>query len=226
MDIIFFAALAIYIFFKLSKELGKVDEEEKNNIQEAVAKRKEKLSEIQNQIVENAKKQIIEVIATKSKIEEEILSNLSGQNREIFITALQRSNISAEFFLNGAKSAFEMILKSFAEGNLETLKFLLSDKIYQDFESAIKQRNSENKKLVTNLIAIEEAKILSAQIHDNIAFVTVSFSSKQINYLENSASEILEGKKDEIAQISDIWTFRRDLNSSNPNWNISATSNS
>jgi len=225
MELIFFAALALYIFLRLFKEFGKINEDEKRNLEEIVAKKKEKMQEVQQQMIEKAKQQIAQAISTQAKIEEEILSSIDHNNREIFLSIIQRSNITAEFFLNGAKSVFEMVLKSFAEGNLAELKTLLSEKIYQGFEGAVNQRNAENKKMVTNLIAIDDAKIISAQITDNLALVTVSFSSRQINYLLNQTDEIIEGRKDEIAQVHDTWTFKRDLNSTSPNWVVNATLN-
>jgi len=34
---------------------------------------------------------------------------------------------------------------------------------------------------------------------------------------------VIEGSKTEIVQVNDIWTFKKDLTSSNPNWVIIAT---
>lgn len=233
MDIIFFAALAFYIFFKLSKQLGKIDEEEKKQIEEKLAKKREEILAVQKQIIAQAQSQqkIVGGRSTEdsaeeqNKSEEKILSALDEKSRENFLAILQACKISAEFFVDGAKSAFEMIIKAFAGGDLDTLKFLLSEKIYQGFEAAINRRKAEERTLTTNMIAIEKAEIVSVLMMENIASIAVKFVSKQINYITDKNGQIVEGRKDEISEITDIWTFKKDIHSQDPNWVVYSTSN-
>lgn len=222
MDIIFFAAIAFFIFYKLNKQLGKVDEEEKKNIELKVVAARKKILDAQ-QVIKQQKQQSSFAIEADNQASEKILNSLDVATKEIFNNILNRTNISAEFFVNGVKSAFEMILKSFASADLETLKFLLSDKIFKGFESAIIQRKLAEKTLITNLISIEKAEIISALIFENNASVAIKIVSKQINYIIDSKGQTVEGKKDEINEITDIWTFKKDINSANPNWVVSAT---
>ncbi len=222
MDIIFFAAIAFFIFYKLNKQLGKVDEEEKKNIELKVVSAREKILEAQQFIKQQQHKSSI-VIETDNQVSEKILNSLDAATKESFGNILNRTNISAEFFVNGVKSAFEMILKAFASADLETLKFLLADKIFKGFEGAIIQRKSAEKTLITNLISIEKSEIISALIFENNASVVMKIVSKQINYIIDSKGQTVEGKKDEINEITDIWTFKKDINSANPNWVVSAT---
>ena len=222
MDIIFFAAIAFFIFYKLNKQLGKVDEEEKKNIELKVVSAREKILEAQQFIKQQQHKSSI-VIEADNQVSEKILNSLDAATKESFGNILNRTNISAEFFVNGVKSAFEMILKAFASADLETLKFLLSDKIFKGFEGAIIQRKSAEKTLITNLISIEKSEIISALIFENNASVVMKIVSKQINYIIDSKGQTVEGKKDEINEITDIWTFKKDINSANPNWVVSAT---
>jgi predicted lipid-binding transport protein (Tim44 family) len=221
MDIIFFAAIAFFIFYKLNKQLGKIDEEEKKNIELKVVSTQKKILEVQQAI--NQQQQSSLTIETDNQASEKILNSLDAKTKESFDNILNRTNISAEFFINGVKSAFEMILKAFASSDLETLKFLLSDKIFKGFESAIIQRKSAEKTLITNLISIEKSEIISALIFENNASVVMKIVSKQINYIIDSKGQTIEGRKDEINEITDIWTFKKDVNSANPNWVVSAT---
>ena len=229
MDILFLAAIAFYIFFKLSKQLGKIDEEEKNKIQEKLAQRRSEILVAQQEIVEKINKEKLVGSAStieQKKSEDKIFTNLDEATKQNLQAILQRCNLSVEFFISGAKSAFEMIIKSFAGADLATLKLLLSDKIYQGFEAAINNRKTQEQILTTNVIAIEKVEIISAMMLENIASITVKFVSKQINYISNKDGAIVEGRKDEIAEITDIWTFKRDVTSPNPNWTVAATSNS
>lgn len=223
MDIIFFAAVAFFVFYKLSKQLGKIDEEEKKSINDRVAQRKEEMRIIQEKLQQRAG-QTAQEIEVQDKASEKILETLDEKNRAQFLEILQSAKISAEFFLNGAKSAFEMIIKAFAASDLDTLKMLLAPKIYEGFESAINKRKSEEKTLNTNIIAIEKVEIVSVMKVDNTASVAVRFVSKQINYVTGKNGEITEGRKDAIAHLTDVWTFKKDLASQDPNWVVTATS--
>lgn len=223
MDIIFFAAVSIFIFFKLRAELGKISDEEKTKITEKIKADREKIIAIQKQISGVVEKAIEQSIEQQNQSNEKVLGNLSEPLRQTLLQIFQRRNITAEFFINGTKSCFEMIIKAFADKDLTTLKFLLSEKIYAGFESAISKRNAEEKNLCSNLIAIEKAEILEAIIVNNQALITVKITSRQINYFTNKTGEIIEGKKDEIQEMYDIWTFKKDLDSINPNWIVSTT---
>lgn len=214
MDILFFAAIAFLIFYKLSKELGKISEEEKKHFENIAAKRIEEIATIQGKIIQK----ISEITEEQMQAEENILKDLDPATRASFTEILQKSGINAEFFMVGAKSAFEMIIKAFAAGDLVTLRNLLADNIYAGFEAAINARNAQEKTLVTNLISIEKALITSASLANNIASVVVKITSKQINYIADKSGQVVEGKKDEISQLTDVWTFRKDVTSPNPNW--------
>jgi predicted lipid-binding transport protein (Tim44 family) len=216
---LFFAALTFIIFLKLGSQLGKVDEEEKSQIEAKIAKKRAEIAAIQNQVIER----ITEISSEQSKAEEELLKDLGSAIKKNLLEIFQRCNISTSFFLNGAKSSFEMVLKAFASSDLETLKMLLSENIYKGFESSIEARKTKEQTLITNLILVEKTEIIAANLSEKIASVVVKFSSKQINYILNKDNVVIEGKKDEINHLIDIWTFKKDISSPNPNWAISNT---
>jgi len=223
MDIIFFAAVSIFIFFKLRSQLGKISDEEKTQITEKIKAEREKIIALQNQITAATSKAIEQSIEQQNQANDKILGQLSDPLKQTLIQIFQRCNITAEFFVNGVKSCFEMIIKAFGEKDLTTLKFLLSEKIYAGFESAISKRNAEEKNLRSNLIAIEKVEILEALILENKALITVKITSRQINYFTDKNEQIIEGRKDEINEMHDVWTFSKDLASGNPNWTVTVT---
>ncbi len=219
MDIIIFAALTIFIFYKLRENLGKISDEEKERI---TKQRQEQIAKLQEKIV----KQIEAVAITQDQQNHEsnkVLENLDENLKQTLNKIFQDCKISAEFFINGAKSCFEMVIKAFSTQDLDTLKFLLSDKIFENFKNVVEDRKKQEKILNSNIISIEKCEILSASISQNIAYITVKFTSKQINYFTNNNGEIIEGKKDEISELKDVWTFKKDLLVNDPNWKISAT---
>lgn len=220
MDIIIFAIIAGLIFYKLNKQLGKIDEEEKKNIEEKVSL----VRRMQSEILKNQEKQDSssqKLIGQSSTLQNN--ENIDDATKENLKNIFERCNISYEFFISGAQSAFEMIIKAFADGDVATLKMLLCEKIFNGFEKAINQRNIEQQKLITNLIAIDKVEIVSAITIENTASIVVKFISKQINYISDKEQKIVEGSKDQVSEITDIWTFKKDLNIANPNWAVSAT---
>ncbi len=219
MEILFFAAIAFLILLKLGSTLGRVDEEEKNQILAKVAKVKEQAAEIQNKIIQK----ITEISEEQRQIDENLLAQVNPSVKEDLVNILQRCNISAQFFFKGVQSVFEMTLKAFASNDLVTLKTLLAENIYNGFEAAIKERELQGQNLTTNLIAIDKTEIIAANLFGNSAVVVVKIVSRQINYVSNNFGQIVAGQKDIISELNDIWTFKKDVTSKDPSWFISNT---
>ena len=225
MDLVILAIITAYIFYRLSKNLGKIDEEEKHEIHKKLLERKKQIEEILNRVQQNspARNQEEKIIGASSTTQKEF-ANLNQATQENLTKIFEVCNVSYEFFINGAKMAFEMIINAFSKDDVETLKILLSEKIFQGFNSAIEDRKTKEHKLTTNLISIDKVEILSAMLIENQASIVVKIISKQINYITDKEQKIIEGTKEEIAEITDIWTFKKDVKSPNPNWLVSATS--
>jgi len=232
MDILFFAALAVFIFFKLREQFGKVDEEKKRDsirdfIKEQANPQTTNHSTNQPKIVAIPAVGVVVANDIPIPIDEKskkILDNLSDDLKTNFESAVSKAKLSANQFLEGAKSAFEIILSAFSIGDLSTLKPLLSEKIYLQFAAAIEDRKSKNQFLHTKIISIDESKIISADMIENFSQIKIVFSSKQINYILDSRNEIIFGSKTEINTVNDNWTFKKDCNSPNPNWILVSTS--
>lgn len=128
-----------------------------------------------------------------------------------------------EEFMVGARTAFEMIIQAFAEGDRDLLKSLLSEEVYGNFEAAITSRENANEKLENTLIRIVSADPLEAYIDGTVSNVTVKMVTEQINVTRNAEGEVVDGDPEHITEITDIWTYSRDTNTSDPNWALTAT---
>lgn len=126
-------------------------------------------------------------------------------------------------FLDGAKGAYEMIVMSFAEGDEAALNQLLSSEVFEGFESAIRERESRGEKVESNLVGIERADIVEAEVKNRNAYVTVKFVSKLISVTRDAEGDVVEGDPKRVREVTDIWTFCRDVSSKNPNWKLVAT---
>ncbi len=128
-----------------------------------------------------------------------------------------------EEFLVGARTAFEFIIQAFAEGDTETLESLLNDEVYRNFLSAIRSREAANETLENTLVRIRAADAIEAYMDGAVAFVTMKIVSEQVNVTRDAAGEVTDGDPGHITEITDIWTFGRDTNSRDPNWELVAT---
>ena len=126
-------------------------------------------------------------------------------------------------FLDGAKAAYEMIVMAFAEGDEETLKQLLGSDVYEGFQRAIREREERGEKLESSLVAIDKADIIEAEVKNRTAYVTVKFVSELISVTRDADGEVVEGDPKKVREVTDIWTFARDIASRNPNWKLVAT---
>jgi predicted lipid-binding transport protein (Tim44 family) len=121
-------------------------------------------------------------------------------------------------FAAGARAAFTTIVEAFAKGETAPLKQLLDPPTFASFESAIRGRAERREKAETTLIGFEASDIAGAEMQGSAAQVTVRFVSEQINVVRNAEGQIADGNPNEVQKVIDLWTFRRDTKSSDPNW--------
>ena len=156
--------------------------------------------------------------------DQEQLDKLEEAQRE---TVAEIKKIEATFdlnrFLEGAKGAFEMVLKAFQDNDAETLKHLLADDIEEMFVEEAKARQEGDTKMDTTLVSIAEAKITDVELRQKHASISVQFISEQVSVERDKDGEIVGGDVSHIDRIEDEWTFERDLGAKHPNWIITAT---
>lgn len=227
MDIIIFAAIAIYVFFRLNKQLGKIDDDEKKRIQENIAKQDQEFIIMAQNQVQQPEKLVVGSSSTKDQKlfddSDPNLEHLDSHNKDNLRLILSQSKIDYNFFISGAKSAFESVVKAFSDDKIDEINFLLTPKVTKAFENVIEERKKQQQKLFTNIISIDKAQIISALVANDEALIMVKFISSQINYVTNEEGKVVEGKKTQINQSTDIWTFKRKLKDNpNPNWLVTS----
>ena len=126
-------------------------------------------------------------------------------------------------FMEGARSAYGIILESFWEGDRESLKELCDDDVYQGFETAITAREDAGETLDNKLIRIEESKIDKAELDGRMARITIRFVSDIAAVTRNKDGEVVAGSLDDAIESRDIWTFSHDSGSNNPAWLLDET---
>ncbi len=126
-------------------------------------------------------------------------------------------------FFEGAKSAYEMVVTAFANGDKTTLKNLLAKDVYDGFESAIRQREKDNLEVDFTFVGLPKVEFASAEVEKNTAFITIKFYAEVVSATRDKEGNLIEGNADQIANIADSWTFARSTKSKDPNWKLVAT---
>jgi predicted lipid-binding transport protein (Tim44 family) len=126
-------------------------------------------------------------------------------------------------FIEGAKGAYEIIITAFARGDKQALKPLLSAEVMEGFSRDIDQRDEAGEKLETSLVGILKTAFVKADVAGKRAVITLRFVSELISAKRDKAGEIIDGDEKKIREITDVWTFARDVTSSDPNWTLIAT---
>ena len=121
-------------------------------------------------------------------------------------------------FLEGAKAAYRMILEAFWKGDLDALRPHVDDHVYETFSAAVEQRQKEGLKLDNRLVAVDQAVISEASVEQNVAVLTVRFEADIAAITRNAEGEVVAGSLSDAVQTRDLWTFRRDVASRDPNW--------
>lgn len=132
-------------------------------------------------------------------------------------------HFDAEAFLSGARSAYEMIVTAFAAGDRATLKPLLSEDVYRSFDAAIEAREKQGLTVAQSFIGIEKAVLTDAALSGSRTRLTVSFRSELTSCTKNSDGVVVEGDPVTVREVTDLWTFERDVTSRDPNWKLVAT---
>ena len=116
-----------------------------------------------------------------------------------------------------------MIVNAFAEGDRRTLKNLLSREVYDGFESAISEREKRGETVENRFVSIDNAEITAAELRGRIAQLTVRFQSKLVTATRDKDGNVTDGNAEKVTDVTDVWTFARDLSSRDPNWKLVAT---
>jgi len=149
---------------------------------------------------------------------EEILKNIDPKTkskpRENFDDEAQRE------FLKGAKIAYETIITDFSDDDNKLVKSkpLLSKKIHDQFNEALKERNERGHYAEITFIGIDSANIKEHKRTNSILNVTVEFVGEVITCIKDKEKKIISGDPEKIKKIYDTWVFSRDTKSNNPNW--------
>jgi predicted lipid-binding transport protein (Tim44 family) len=136
------------------------------------------------------------------------------------MTAIDR-NFSPTTFLDGAEKAFQIIVHGFAAGDRAALQPLLGEETWKAFDLAITERETAGHTQITEVRSVHGITIETAELVGTVASVGVRIVSDQVNMTQTQSGQVLTGT-DAVTEITDLWTFERDLAQPNPIWHLVA----
>ena len=128
-------------------------------------------------------------------------------------------NFDPQHFLAGAEAAFRMIVAAFAAGDRVALRPLLADDTYRSFEQAITARETAGETQRSEIRGIGQVAIEQAALNGTVADITVKFVSDQVAETLGRDGQPVAGA-DAVTEITDLWTFERDLAQPDPAWRL------
>ncbi len=242
-EILLFAAVAVFIILRLRRVLGRRTGQERppaKSFLDRTAPQKDEDNVISlpdrgpDDAPEDAPPAAPDSVAPDSVSQDTLAPDTASQDTvseepeddlAAGIAEIRASDTSfdPEKLLQGARTAYDMILTSFAAGDTDTLRALLDDDVYDDFQRAIVDRDSRKETLETTVVAIKTADLIEAVARGRLAEVTIKFVSELVNVTRDANNEIISGDPRTVQEITDFWTFLRDMRSNDPNWKLVAT---
>jgi len=126
-------------------------------------------------------------------------------------------------FIEGARSAYGMILDAYWRGNSEDLRWLCDADVASSFETAVVAREEAGHVLENRLVRIDSSQIVDASLQGRVAHVTVQFDADIAAITRDGNGAVVAGSLTDAVPTHDLWTFSRDTSQSDPNWKLSAT---
>jgi predicted lipid-binding transport protein (Tim44 family) len=227
---IIFLALAIFIFARLRNVLGQRTGRERppfdpysaRDTAKAPASR-DKIAPLPNRSAEGSPRTDLDASAPTAESWAGIAEPGSALAAGLDDIVKADRDFDARHFLAGAKTAYEMIVTAFAEGDRRTLKNLLAKDVFDGFASAIAERENRGETMESRFVAVDKADITGAELKGRSAQVTIRFVSQLISATRDRKGEVVEGSPDRVTDVTDIWTFAREVGARDPNWKLLAT---
>jgi predicted lipid-binding transport protein (Tim44 family) len=121
-------------------------------------------------------------------------------------------------FVEGATSAYRMILEAYWRGDTDKLRTLTGEHVFEAFNHAIEERKAAGFSLDNRLVTIDKAVISAATLDGRQAEITVRFDADIAAVTRDESGKVVAGSLDDATPTHDAWTFAREVRSGDPNW--------
>jgi predicted lipid-binding transport protein (Tim44 family) len=129
-------------------------------------------------------------------------------------------------FIDGAKSAYRMILEAYWRGDIDAIAPYVSEEVRETFAESAATRTTAGHVLDNKLMHIENAAISQAELQGKVATITVRFDADIAAVTRDGDGKVIAGSLDDAVPTHDVWTFTRALRAEDPNWILTDTDES
>lgn len=235
-----FLIIAVVVLFRLRSVLGtrtgeerppyqQDDKNDKENTDDSESAREKDAGNVidlgRRENTNNSRPQL-DAQKRRLKTEAEI-ERIAGERDNVAKGLQELADLDRDFspkqFLDGAISAYEMIVVAFAQGDKKSLKMLLDRSIYDEFEQAISAREAEGQTNQFTFVGFKNVDIVDVEFEGKDALVTIDYRAQVVSAVRDKSGEVVEGDLEAIVDIADEWTFARPIKSRDPNWKLVRT---
>jgi predicted lipid-binding transport protein (Tim44 family) len=118
-------------------------------------------------------------------------------------------------FLQGARGAYETIVRAFAAGDREALARLVSPTVMAGFDKALAAREAEGRTETVEFTHPPRADLDSGEVNGDTARARVRFLAEFRSRTKGPEGEAVDDRR-----TAELWTFERRLSSRDPNWTL------
>jgi predicted lipid-binding transport protein (Tim44 family) len=225
---IIFLALAVFIFLRLRSVLGRRTGRERPpydpySARDAVrSPATDKVVTLPTRPAETAPRPV-ELAPTPGERWKDVAESGSAAAAGLDAIVAADPGFDIKHFITGARTAYEMVVTAFAAGDRRQLRSLLSREVFDGFDAHISARERRGETLETKFVSIDASTVGAAELRGRNAQITVRFVSKLVSVTRDRSGAVIDGNAEKVTDVTDVWTFGRDLSSRDPNWKVVAT---
>jgi len=222
---IIFLALAVFIFLRLRSVLGQRTGRERPPYptQEGLRRSMDTVVPMPQRPAETAPRAVGPEVPPPADRWKDITESGSPALAGLDAIAAADPNFDGKHFIAGARAAYEMIVTAFAGGDRRQLRSLLSREVFDGFDAAITERERRGETAESRFVSIDGSTVTAAELRNRTAQITVRFISKLISATRDRTGAVIDGNAEKVSDVTDVWTFARDVSSRDPNWKVIAT---
>jgi len=229
---IIFLALAVFIFLRLRSVLGQRTGRERPPFNPyaarearpgAPAEKADKVVALPPRKADAAPAKPAEEKPAADRWKGVVAQGSAGAAGGLDAIAAADKTFNGEHFIVGARSAYEMIVTAYAQGDRRALKNLLAKDVYEGFDAVIREREQRGETAEARFVSIDAADIIGAEQRGPTAQITVRFVSQLVSVTRDKTGNVVDGNAEKVSDVTDVWTFARDVTSRDPNWKLVAT---
>lgn len=133
-------------------------------------------------------------------------------------------SFDAEHFVEGARQAYQIIVADFAKRERAGLRPLLSDEVYSAFDAVMCEHEKRDETIAYTFVGFKSVQLTHAELKGRTAEITVEFSAQFISATMDPEGKVVEGDAKAVREVTDVWTFAKEVRAVDPNWTLVATS--